>query len=142
MSPLECTAHRSRRDVYQQIQQTANASSDRITSSIDTVDSDTDSDILYTLKKKWTQFWTEPELITFSDKKHSRDSLVYVRCRSCTSQSIHSCVYTPYLSQAPVPSQFFSFSCHQTTDSLFSSTSGFSNYRGLVNLCIVLLVSI
>jgi len=29
--------------------------------------------------------------------------------------------------------------CHQQTDSLFSSTSGFSNYRGLVNLCIVLL---
>lgn len=37
---------------------------------------------------------------------------------------------------------FFISRCHRQTDSLFSSTSGFSNYRGLVNLCIVLLVSI
>ena len=39
-------------------------------------------------------------------------------------------------------STFFISRCHRQTDSLFSSTSGFSNYRGLVNLCIVLLVSI
>ncbi|CAH1779899.1 unnamed protein product, partial [Owenia fusiformis] len=30
--------------------------------------------------------------------------------------------------------------CHRPTDSLFSSSSGFNNYRGLLNLCIVLLV--
>ena len=33
------------------------------------------------------------------------------------------------------------FSCHCHADSLFSTSSGFTNYRGILNLCIVLLVS-
>ncbi|XP_067934276.1 diacylglycerol O-acyltransferase 1-like isoform X1 [Watersipora subatra] len=68
----------------------------------------TESDVMYTLRKKWIQFWNEPEHITVADtsNKQGRDAL----------------------------------KCHQHTDSLFSSTSGFSNYRGLINLCIVLLV--
>lgn len=30
--------------------------------------------------------------------------------------------------------------CHEPKDSLFSSTSNYTNYRGLLNLCIILLV--
>ncbi|CAD5110875.1 DgyrCDS240 [Dimorphilus gyrociliatus] len=32
------------------------------------------------------------------------------------------------------------FGCHERADSLFSSSSGFGDYRGLLNLCIILLV--
>ena len=35
----------------------------------------------------------------------------------------------------------YSCSCHRECESLFSSKSGFSNYRGLLNDCILLLVS-
>lgn len=31
--------------------------------------------------------------------------------------------------------------CHRLQDSLFSSDSGFSNYRGILNWCVVMLVS-
>lgn len=31
--------------------------------------------------------------------------------------------------------------CHHLQDSLFSSDSGFSNYRGILNWCVVMLVS-
>lgn len=31
--------------------------------------------------------------------------------------------------------------CHRMQDSLFSSDSGFSNYRGILNWCVVMLVS-
>ena len=31
--------------------------------------------------------------------------------------------------------------CHRLQDSLFSSDSGFSNYRGVLNWCVVMLVS-
>lgn len=33
------------------------------------------------------------------------------------------------------------FRCHRLQDSLFSSDSGFSNYRGILNWCVVMLVS-
>ena len=33
------------------------------------------------------------------------------------------------------------FRLHKHADSLFSTASGFTNYRGLLNLCILLLVS-
>ena len=36
---------------------------------------------------------------------------------------------------------FSVFSIHELADSLFSTSSGFNNYRGLLNLGIVLLVS-
>lgn len=35
----------------------------------------TDSDFLYYMRKKWIGFWYEPELITTSNKKPSRDGL-------------------------------------------------------------------
>lgn len=31
--------------------------------------------------------------------------------------------------------------CHRLQDSLFSSDSGFNNYRGILNWCVVMLVS-
>ncbi|XP_026547304.1 diacylglycerol O-acyltransferase 1-like, partial [Notechis scutatus] len=33
------------------------------------------------------------------------------------------------------------FRCHKLQDSLLSSASGFSNYRGILNWCVVMLVS-
>ena len=35
---------------------------------------------------------------------------------------------------------YFLFSFHKTRDSLLSSASGYTNYRGVLNLCVVLLV--
>jgi hypothetical protein len=32
------------------------------------------------------------------------------------------------------------FKCHQAQPSLFTTTSHFTNYRGLINLCIILLI--
>lgn len=35
----------------------------------------------------------------------------------------------------------FSFSCHVLQESLLSSASGYSNYRGILNWCVIMLVS-
>ena len=61
---------------------------------------------------------------------------------TCLHNYIHIVFHLGASSSVLLCKCLMSYSCHHVADSLFSTSSGFNDYRGLLNLCIVLLVRI
>lgn len=81
MSSNGITQRTSRLDQYRSEKSISNGTT-TLTTMLDTSSSDVEcdnDDLLFTIKKKLTQFWNEPEMITVGDysrKKKTEDSLV------------------------------------------------------------------
>ncbi|KAJ8288182.1 hypothetical protein COCON_G00008410 [Conger conger] len=78
----------------------------------------------------------------FAASKNNKLSNVKQDCHSSSKESVHE---SPHVTAAKDRGKneirfFGKLSCHKLQESLLSSASGYSNYRGILNWCVVMLV--